>query len=219
MSSDIFHDFLLILVPLAVAVDAPGTLPLFVAITAHKSVAVRKRLAVVATLVAAGVGIGFFILGEAIFSFLGIQVADFQIAGGVLLLILTVLDLLSPGKPSVDERGTQEAVDHDVTQSLFPLAVPLIVGPATLTTGLLLVTTYSKSYGHPAAVVMVSLALLLNLALLMGMMYASDRLVKLIGKPAMGIMNKIVMILLAAIAVSLIRAGVVTIVRELIGKG
>ena len=138
------HDFLLILLPLFVVMDPAGSLPVYVALTAQYTEEQRRRIAIRATAVAAVIGILFVVLGQAIFNFLGIQFADFQIAGGILLVILAVLDLLSPGKRAVNSAQ----VDPDASIAVVPLAVPLIVGPATMTTSLLLVNTYSKSYNE-----------------------------------------------------------------------
>ncbi len=213
------HDFLVILLPLFVVMDPAGSLPVYVALTSQYTEEQRRRIAVRATVVAAVVGILFVVLGQAIFNFLGIQFADFQIAGGILLVILAVLDLLSPGKPAVNSAQ----IDPDASIAVVPLAVPLIVGPATMTTSLLLVNTYSKSYnehfGAPTGQILVAAlvcaGLLVNLAILFAAMWYSSRLVALIGRNTMSVVNKIVMILLAAIAVSLIRQGIVSIVNEL----
>lgn len=206
------HDFFLILLPLFVVMDPAGTLPVYVALTAHYTDEQRRQIAVKATVVAAVTGILFVVLGQAIFNFLGIQFADFQIAGGILLVILAVLDLLSPGKPAVNEAAQ---TDPAASIGIVPLAVPLIVGPATMTTSLLLVNTYAKTYGQVLVAAMVCAGLLLNLAVLFVAMWFSGRLVALIGRNTMSVVNKIVMILLAAIAVSLIRQGIVSIVNDL----
>ncbi|MEI8197632.1 MAG: MarC family protein, partial [Phycisphaerae bacterium] len=157
-----------------------------------------------------------------IFALLGVKFADFQIAGGILLVVLSLIDLLSRGKPAVDEDALLEHPDSTI--GVVPLAVPLIVGPATLTTSLLLVNTYSARYaidpmygprwGPILVVGMVCGALILNLLVLFAAMWHSDYFVRIIGKQAMAVMNKIVMILLAAIAVSLIRQGVMSIIAE-----
>jgi len=214
------HDFLLIFLPLFVVVDPAGTLPVYVALTASFTDEQRRKIAVKASVVAAVTGILFVVLGQAVFNFLGVQFADFQIAGGILLVILAVLDLLSPGKPAVPSKPL---LDSDESISIVPLAVPLTVGPATMTTSLLLVNTYSAPYnqqfgapyGQILVATMVCVALLLNLLILFIGMWYSSRIVALIGRNTMTVINKIVMILLAAIAVSLIRRGIVSIVSEL----
>ena len=214
------HDFLLIFLPLFVVVDPAGTVPVFLAMTACCSEAQRRRIASRATLVAAATGILFIIAGQAIFSFLGIHFGDFQIAGGILVAILAIVDLLTPGKPAVNDKIQ---IDPAANLSVVPLAVPLIVGPATMATSLLLVNTYSppyndalgKPWGEFLVITMVCVALMVNLAILFAAMYRANRLAELIGKNTMEVINKIVMILLMAFAVSLIRQGIMSIVAEL----
>jgi multiple antibiotic resistance protein len=216
------HDFFLIFLPLFVVVDPAGTLPVYVALTTHYTDEQRKKIARRATMVAGITGVTFIVLGQAVFAFLGVEFADFQIAGGILLVILAILDLLSPGKPAVHGALKGEPAE---AVGIVPLAVPLIVGPATMTTSLLLVNTYSKSYnehlgapyGQIVVMMLVSAALVLNLVILFVGMWFSNRLVAIVGRNTMAVINKIVMILIAAIAVSLIRRGIMSIVAELPG--
>ncbi len=213
------HDFLLLLLPLFVVVDVAGSVPVFLSLTTPYTEAERRRIAARATAVAAVTGVLFVVLGQAFLSFLSIGIEDFQIAGGLLLVILAILDLLSPGKPAVDTMSP--SLRGDV--AIVPLAVPLIMGPATMTTSLLLVNTFAPHYtpwlgvryGTLVVESMVCAALLLNLALLFVALYFSTQLAALVGKNTMSVINKIVMILLAALAISLIRRGIVSIVLGL----
>lgn len=213
------HDFLLIFIPLFVVIDPAGSLPVFLAITGRYPTDQRRRVARRAATVAAATGVGFVILGQAVLSFLGLRFEDFQIAGGIILVILAIIDLLIPGKPTID----QSAIDPAESIGVVPLAVPLIVGPATMTTSLLLVNTYSGEYnqrftapmGQVIVASMVCLALVINVGILFAAMWHSDRIVAIVGRNIMSVINKIVMILIAAIAVSLIRQGIVTIVQGL----
>jgi multiple antibiotic resistance protein len=212
--------FVMIFIPMLVVIDPAGTIPVYLAITERYSEQQRRLIARRATVVAAITGVVFIVGGQAILKLLGVSFADFQIAGGILLVVLCMVDLLLPGKPAVDEK---KAVALDGTVGIVPLAVPLIVGPATMTTSLLLVNTYTpgyeKIYGEPLGsvivVAMVIAALLATLGIQLGAMWHSNVLVRLVGRNAMAVVNKIVMILLAAIAVSLIRQGVVSIVTGL----
>jgi len=122
-----------------------------------------------------------------------------------------------------DWPGGQAAEFVDAVRSAAGrMAVPLIVGPATMTTSLLLVNTYSRTYndqfgapyGQMIVAGMVCAALLINIALLLLAMWHSGRLAELVGRNTMAVVNKIVMILLAAIAVSLVRQGVVSIIHN-----
>lgn len=212
------QDFPRIFVPLFVVIDPAGMIPVYVALTSRYTVAERRQIAKRACVVAACTAIVFVALGQAILTFLGLSFADFQIAGGLLLVVLAIWDLLIPGKPTVE--GTP--VNPEAGIGVVPLAVPLIVGPATMTTSLLLVNTYAKKYealgmthSQPFAALGVCVALLVNLAFLLWVMWYSDRLVAVIGKNALAVINKIVMILIAGIAVSLIRQGITSIVTDL----
>jgi len=212
----ILHDFLLIFIPLFVVIDPAGTIPVYLALTERFEIAQRRRIARRAASVAALTGVLFVLLGQATLRFLGVRFEDFQIAGGILLAILAIINLLVPGKPGVDPSAPDDQL------GIVPLAVPLIVGPATMTTSLLLVNTYSKAYndnfgapwGQFIVVTMVCVALLINIAMLFAAMWHSDRLAAIVGRNTMAVVNKIVMILLAAIAVSLVRQGVVSIIHN-----
>lgn len=215
---NILHHFLLIFIPLFVVIDPAGALPIFLAITDRFSQQQRRRIALRAASVAAVTGILFVVLGQMILWFLGLRFEDFQIAGGLLLLILAIIDLLIQGKPAVEEI----AADPTQTVGVVPLAVPLIVGPATMTTSLLLVNTYSQAYnqhfgapyGQAIVVAMVCVALVISIAILLVTLWHSNRIVALVGRNTMAVVNKIVMILIAAIAVGLIRQGIVGIIRD-----
>lgn len=228
MTADLLWDLIRIFVPLFVVLDPMGTVPVFLALTGQYTDAQRKTMARRASVVAMIVGVLFIIVGQSLFRFLGVAFADFQIAGGLLLVILAILDLLSTGKPAVDEHALDQprGLADKVSQLKFsgveivPLAVPLIVGPATLTTGLLLVNTYSAKYeelwgapwGQISVATMVCLALLANLLVMYAAMYHAGKIAKALGQGTMLVVNKIVMILMAAIAVSLIRQGIISIV-------
>jgi multiple antibiotic resistance protein len=194
--------FLEYFIPLFVAIDPLGLAPLFVAVTGHLSAAQKRTVILEAAGTAFIICLGFMFLGRAIFHYLGITEADFRIAGGILLLVLAVMDLLRPGKPAVEQT---EMI------GIVPLATPLIAGPATLTTVLVLASGHG---GHPTSYGLTSLSLALNLLLLVIILIASSRLSGRLSLNAMLAFSKLVMVLLAAIAVNFIRVGVM----EVLGK-
>jgi multiple antibiotic resistance protein len=183
--------FWLCFVPLFIAVDPPGILPLFLSLTRGVDEPRRHRLVLVSGLTAAGVGLTFLALGNSILIYLGITLSDFMIAGGLLLLVLSITDLLSEGKRH--RRADPESV------GVVPIGVPLIAGPAVLTTALLLAREHG--YGPTAA------ALVGNVALAMGTLWASDRFHRILGGAGEKILSKITSLLLAAVSVMLVRKG------------
>ena len=187
---DVWRTFLLAWIPLFVAMDPIGLVPLFVGMTDGVALPRRQQVARQATLTAALVAVGFMFLGRAVFHALGITVGDFQVAGGLILLVLATRDLLR-----TETTPAPLAEDFGVV----PLGLPLIVGPATLTTLLILLDLVGTVYTLAALVA--------NLVLVALAFHLSDRLARWIGLTGMRVISKIISLLLAAIAVSMIRRG------------
>jgi multiple antibiotic resistance protein len=188
---DFFKSFLVALIPLMVALDAPGTLPLYVGMTEGMKKHERKRIVRQSIFTAFLVTIGFILLGRAIFNALGILVEDFMIAGGIVLLIIAITDVLRAGEKKL-ERSPEFGV--------VPLGTPIIAGPGTLTAALVLVGT--EGY-FP-----VILSLLINLLIAWGIFSQSERIIKFIGISGSRAFAKVAALILAAFAVKLIRSGI-----------
>jgi multiple antibiotic resistance protein len=190
--------FLATFIPLFVAIDPFGMLPIFLGVTGDLSQQRRKKVAFEAVFTATIIAFSFMFLGNLIFRFLGITDNDFRIAGGILLLVLAVLDLVQPGKPAVNEP--------DIV-GIVPLAMPLIAGPATLTTALVLATRSDYGYG------MTALSLSVNFAILLVVLLSASVIARVVGLNALRALSKLVMVLLAAIAVNFIRSGITNVLR------
>jgi multiple antibiotic resistance protein len=189
---DLLHPFLLSVIPILVALDAPGALPLFVGMTEEMSDGERRRTVRQSIMTAFLVTIGFVLLGQAVFAALGIRVADFMIAGGVVLLVIAITDIVAAG-----EKRSFAGPAFGVV----PLGTPLIAGPATLTTTLVLV----GQHGYPPVV----LSLVANILLAWLIFAQADRIIRLIGINGSRALAKVASLLLAAIAVKMIRSGIV----------
>jgi multiple antibiotic resistance protein len=187
---DLLKTLLLAWIPLFVALDPVGVVPIFLGMTAGIDHDHRRRIMHQAVWTAAIVAVGFMFLGRLIFKAVGISVGDFKVAGGLILLVLASRHLLQTG-PSV----TPLPEDFGIV----PLGLPLIAGPATLTT--LLILTDSVGIRFTLA------ALVVNLCLVSLALHFSDRLAQWIGANGLNAISKIISLLLAAIAVSMIRRG------------
>jgi multiple antibiotic resistance protein len=184
--------FLQAFIPLFVAIDPIGLAAIFLALGQGVPAATRKRIANQAAWTGGGVALLFLFLGASIFAALGITVKDFQIAGGLILFILAARDLTQ----SAAEEPPKLADDFGVV----PLGMPLIAGPALIATLLLL----SQTVGMPVTLV----ALVVNLALVVLTFASSEWLGRKIGGTGLRAISKIISMLLAAIAVSMIRRGI-----------
>lgn len=189
--SDVAGQFLQAFIPLFVAIDPIGLAAIFLAMSAGVPVERRRTIAAQATWTGGGVALLFLLLGQTIFSALGITASDFQIAGGLILFILAARDIIH----SATEQPRELADDFGVV----PLGMPLIAGPASITTLILLAQT--------VGVVITLVALAVNLSLVVLAFAQSDRIARRIGGTGMRAISKIISLLLAAIAVNMVRQG------------
>jgi multiple antibiotic resistance protein len=187
---DLAEKFFLAFIPVFVAIDPIGLVALFMGLGPGGSAAERKHQAFLGIFTGLGVAIGFIFLGKIIFSALGITVADFQIAGGLILLILATRELVAFGPP---ERGGGNEF------GIVPLGMPLIAGPALLTALLILIDT--------VGILFTLISLAVNLAIVALALCNADRFSRWMGRQGLRGVSKIIALLLAAIAVSLIRRG------------
>jgi multiple antibiotic resistance protein len=184
-------DILLAMIPLFVAVDAIGVLPIFVSLTEGLSKSEKSKIIVQSMFTATLLAIGFIFLGQLVFRLLGITIGDFMVAGGALLFCIAIIDIVNPGKERRMPAKDLGAV---------PIGTPLIVGPAVLTTSLVIIS----QYGLLATVISVIVNILVA-GLIFG---GSFGLIKVLGEAGTKALSKIMSLLLAAIAIMLIRKGI-----------
>ncbi|OGN92832.1 MAG: hypothetical protein A2Z75_04765, partial [Chloroflexi bacterium RBG_13_50_10] len=183
---ELIRELALTFVPLFVAMDPVGNLPIFLALTEEGTATHRKKTANLATLTAFGVGLLFVAVGKAIFSLLGIEVTDFLMAGGIILLILAIRYLITGKAVEIGDVSASETI------SVVPLGTPLVVGPAVLAALLLLMGR------HHIAIVLFSF--ILNLVIQWVLFRQGTRIVAFLGRTGVSAISKVIMLLLAAIA-------------------
>lgn len=181
-------------VPLFVAVDALGVLPLFLGLTEGLDRRKVRRVIFQSVATAVAVALAFLAGGKALLNLLGITVADFMVAGGLLLFAISMTDLLSTEK-------TQRHVDAD-SLGAVPLGVPLIAGPAVLTTSLILLDQYG--------IVPTAVSVLLNILIAGVLFLFAEPIHRVLGRAGAKIVSKIASLLLASIAVMIVRKGVLS---------
>jgi multiple antibiotic resistance protein len=186
--------FLLAFIPIFVAVDVIGNIPIFFALTEGASRKERAKILRQSVWTATLVGIGFCILGKIVLRLLNVSITDFQIAGGALLFIIAVQLLL----PGAHKQASSFARDHDV--GVFPLGTPLITGPAVLTTTLMMI----DAYGFLTTLISLSVNMLISWYVL----HHADAIIRVVGVNGSRAFAKIMYILLAAIGVMMVRKGI-----------
>lgn len=187
-------------VTLFVIIDPIGLTPVFLALTQGMSAQRRRSIAVRATVTAAILLALFAVMGEAVLGFIGISMPAFRVAGGV-LLFLTALDMLFERRNKRREDRSEE--DHSEDPSVFPLAIPLIAGPGSIATVILL----AGQRPDVAGFFMVMGVTLAVLAILLVMCLFSGVFERLLGKTGITVVTRLLGMLLAALSVQFVLDG------------
>ena len=194
----LIEPYMLTFVPIFVAVDAIGNIPLFVSLVEGDTKKQKHKIIVDSVVTATAVAIIFMFVGKWVLNLLGITIFDFQIAGGVLLFVIAAR-LLLPGAQKGLLSGSR---DKDV--GVFPLGTPLITGPAVLATTLIML----DSYGLMATFV----SLVVNMLIVWWTLAKADSIMRVMGASGTRAFAKIMYILLAAIGVMMVRRGIMGII-------
>ncbi len=193
----ILEPYILAFIPIFVAVDSIGNIPIFISLVEGTGKAKRNKIIRDSVITATVVAILFMFIGKRVLAILGITIADFQIAGGMLLFIISVR-LLLPGV-----YKSLLFSNHDKEIGVFPLGTPLITGPAVLTTTLMMLDAFG--------VIPTFVSLMVNMLIVWVTLVQADYIMKLFGSGGTRAFSKIMYILLAAIGVMMVRRGIVGI--------
>lgn len=191
MAGDFLTSTLQSSIELFVAVDVLGILPIYAGLIQDVPEAKRRRLVRDCLLAALTLGVVFVFMGQAVLRLIGIELGDFQIAGGIILLLIGVIDLVGEEKKM---RKPAEMI------GVVPLGIPLIVGPAVISVLLLL----TDRYGWQSTLT----AFLANLILVGLAFWFAPLIGRVIGKNGMQAISKVMMLLLIGIGIRMIRLGI-----------
>jgi multiple antibiotic resistance protein len=200
-------DLLKPLIALLAIVNPVGALPFFIAFTQNFSREQRGRTISVASFSAFTVIAVSAIAGQKILEFFGISIASFQVGGGTLLLISSLQMLNAQpaeGKASALADGNQKA-DAGASIAVVPLAIPLLTGPATIST---IVIYAEKTRNVWELAVLVGYGVVIGLAIY-AIFSASGRIARVLGRTGINVMTRLFGLMLAAMAVELLADGLV----------
>lgn len=192
MAQELLYSF----IGIFVAMDVIGTLPVFLGITRGLEGPRKSRLVNLAVAVAAGVAVVFAMAGPWIFKALGIAIYDFKVGGGIVLLVMAILDLIR----------RHETESKTGPTGVVPLGVPLITGPGTIATIMLQMELYNS--------VIVFISMVLNFSFAWIALRQSSRITRVIGEEGTDVVSKIAALLMTAIAFAMIRTGIFEAIRQ-----
>ncbi len=187
---DWIESFVLTFVPLFIVIDALGNLPFIVSLSEGMSKHERHKMVHIAIVTAAVVGLAFLFFGQFVLNVMGIRVGSFAIAGGLILLVLSIKYMTT---------GRMVELIKEEMVAVVPIGTPLTVGPATITTLLLLASQFQPY--------IVLIAFTVNLLIAWLIFLASNQIVRFLGRGGLKAISRVFSLLLAAIAVSMIIRG------------
>jgi multiple antibiotic resistance protein len=188
-----------------VVIDPPGCAPIYAGLSAGASPLQRRAMAIRAVGVAAAILFVFALFGEALLHGLGIQLPSFRIAGGIMLFLIALEMVFEKRTQRREERAAEVASDPEADDvSIFPMAMPMIAGPGSIATVMLLM---GRSHGiEQSAIVLAAMATILLLTLVA--LLAAGPLMRILGTKIEAVITRLLGVLLAALAVQFVIDGV-----------
>jgi len=198
--------FLTALTTLMVTVDPPGLAPIFLSLTLGMTAPERRAVAIRATIIAAGIMAGFAWFGAPVLKLLGISFPAFRIAGGLLLFWIAfemIFELRGRRKSNVARTAIDE--DHIRNVAAFPLAIPLMAGPGTITATMLTAGAASGDAAKLSALMAVIIIVCVSCFLVF---LVAEKLSKLLGTTGNVVLTRLLGVILAALAIQFVIDGI-----------
>lgn len=198
------------LITFFVVIDPPGCAPIYAGLSASASAEQKRAMAIRAVGVSALILFVFALFGEALLKGLGISLASFRIAGGIMLFLIALEMVFEKRTERREDRAAKVASDPEVEDvSIFPMAMPMIAGPGSIASVMLLM---SRNSGIERSLVvlgaMVTILLLTLVALL-----AAGPIMRILGAKIEAVITRLLGVLLAALAVQFVIDGLTEVLR------
>jgi len=200
--SDVFLNSFAVLF---VAIDAIGIGPLFLSLTYGASTKQRYKIALRSSLIASIVLLIFAYGGQFFFNWIGVSLNSLKVAGGIILLIIAIEMLLDKRRIRREENASKALSEKTIDEiTVFPLSIPLIAGPAALTSIVLLINANSFSNEN---LLMVYLALASVMIVTLLHMLFSTFIAKFAGKNILNVFSRVIALILASLAIQFVIDG------------
>lgn len=199
-------------VTMLVVIDPVGLVPIFIGLAGQRPLFERQRMIKKAVLVSAGIIAVFGLFGKTLLGYLAIDLSAFRIAGGILLFMIA-LDMIfarSSGSKETPEEEKEAQEREDI--SVFPLAIPLIAGPGTLASIMILINETGNDVVSLTVVMAVTGFILLLCFIALSL---SEQISKLIGLTGVNVITRVLGVLLGALAVQYVGDGIVDFLKKM----
>ena len=197
--------FVSALVTFFVVIDPPGCAPIFASLTSGATAAQRRAMAVRSVLIATAILLFFALLGEDLLRKLGVSLAAFRIAGGIMLFMIALDMVFEKRTQRREDRAQKVSASPDIDDiSVFPMAIPMIAGPGSIASVMLLM---ARSEGIERSLTVLA-ALIAVLALTLAALVAAGPLMRLLGHKVEAMITRILGVILAALAAQFVIDGI-----------
>ncbi|SLN10213.1 hypothetical protein PSA7680_00006 [Pseudoruegeria aquimaris] len=198
-------------VTLWVVIDPIGTVPVFIAVTAGMATAARRKTALQAALVSAGVLMFFLVFGQILINALGIGLNSFQVAGGIILFLFALTMIFGESKPEADLQTAEAAMENKAANvAVYPLAVPSLASPGAMLSIVLLTDNNRFSIADQT---LTAVVMLLVIAIAYAFMRLAEPIIRVIGEAGSAIVSRVMGMILASVAANAVLSGILTIVQ------
>ncbi len=200
-------------VTLWVVIDPIGTIPVFIAVTAGMQVAARRKMALLASLISAGILLFFLVFGQLLIEALDIGLNSFQVAGGIILFLFALTMIFGESKQEVEQRAAeddQEDKFHEHNPAIFPLAVPSLASPGAMLAIVILTDNNRFSAADQGITALVMLSVV---AIAFVLMLLAEPIIRLIGHSGAAIISRIMGMILASVAVNSVLSAMLEIMK------
>lgn len=200
-------------VTLWVVIDPIGTIPVFIAVTASIEATARRKTALLAALISAGILLFFLVFGQLLIEALDIGLNSFQVAGGIILFLFALTMIFGESKQEIEQRQAEEDMEdpvHKHNPAIFPLAVPSLASPGAMLAIVILTDNnrYSAADQGITALVMLSV-----IAIAFVLMLLAEPIIRLIGHSGAAIISRVMGMILASVAVNSVLSAMLEIMR------
>ena len=182
-------------------IDPIGTIPVYIAVTKHFNEYKKRKIAIKATLVAAGVLVFFVVAGEVILTAIDIPLAAFQVAGGIVLFLFALSMIFGESKPEEELHN----ISNENETAIFPLAIPSIASPGAMLGAVLMTKNETHTFFEQFQTTLVMLSVLLIVLIFL---LLATRIQRIIGDSGASIISRVMGLILSSVAIDNILEGI-----------
>ena len=188
-----------------VVIDPLGNTPIFMTVTQQQNIKEKNKTAIESVLIATIILVLFSVIGNFLLSYLNISLAAFRIAGGMILFIIA-LEMLFNKRQQRKEKNIENISDK---VAIFPLAIPLLSGPAAITSVIVIVSNYGDNFLYQLMGV-TSLISVMTITLILFLIVSKSE--KFINKKVINVFSRVIAIILAGLSVQYIIDGILSLI-------